>query len=129
MKNPERKPFSDDALDALLRSRLRDTTPEFEARWVDFRRRLRTAPAHRHPLPVWTAAWLGIMSAGVTMAAIVLALHPWRPSPSIARTSALSPQLDELFTLDAALEPAAALLDGENRDALLNLPVQPPSHT
>ncbi len=129
MKLPGRNPLSDDDLDTLLRSRLRDTTPEFEARWADFRRRLRSAPARRHPPQVWIAAWLGIMSSGVTMAAILLALHPWRPSPPVTSAPGLSPQLDELFTMEAALEPATALLDSENRDALLNLPVNPPTHT
>lgn len=128
MKAPNHDSPSDNDLNALLRSRLRNTTPEFEARWVDFRRRLRTTPASRHPIPAWTA-WLGIMSAGVTMAAIFLALHPWRAAPPPPASPAFSSALDELFTMNAALEPATALLDRENRDALLNLPVNPPAHT
>lgn len=126
MKVPNHQFPSDDDLDTLLRSRLRDTSPEFEARWVDFKRRLRTAPARRHPIPAWTG-WLGIVSAGVTMAAIFLAIHPWRPNA--APMLKLTPELNELFTMDATLEPATALLDVENRDALLNLPVNPSPHS
>jgi hypothetical protein len=118
MTTPGRKPISDDDLDALLGRRLKATTREFDARWETFLRRLRTEPASRHAIPPW-AAWLGLMSAGVTLAAILLALHPWRPAPP---PPGPVPDLDILFTMDAALEPATALLDGETRDALLNLP-------
>jgi hypothetical protein len=128
MKTPDRRPCSDEDLDALLGSRLRDTTPEFEARWVDLKRRLRPAPPARRAIPPW-AAWLGLLSAGVTVAAILLALHPWRPAPPRPVPAALTPALDELLSMDATLESATALLDGENRDALLHLPVNPTRHT
>ncbi len=126
MKTPDDKSRSDEDVDALLGSRFRETTPEFEARWVELRRRLRTEPAPRAGIPPW-AAWLGLLSAGVTMAAILLALHPWRPAPPAI--AAGEPHLDELFTMDAVLEPAAALLDTDNRAALLNLPVPPSPQT
>lgn len=126
MKPPDRDPLPDHDLDALLGSRMRDTTPEFEARWVAFKRRLRTEPPGRHAVPAW-AAWLGLMSAGVTLVAILLALHPWRPAPPPGRN--LAPDLDELLTMDSVLQSATALLDPENRDALLNLPAPPPPHT
>lgn len=126
MKTPDRDPPSDEDIDALLGSQLKDTTPEFEARWVAFRRRLRTGPMTRQRVPPW-AGWLGLMSAGVTVAAILLALHPWQRVPQTL--PALTPDLDSLFTMEAVLEPATALLDPENRDAFLNLPVNPPPHT
>jgi hypothetical protein len=36
-----------------------------------------------------------------------------------------SPALVELFAMNAVLDRATALLDEENRDALLHLPVRP----
>ncbi len=126
MKPPDHDPLPDPDLDALLGSRMRETTPEFEARWVAFKRQLRTEPRGRHAVPAW-AAWLGLMSAGVALVAILFALHPWRSAPPPVRN--LVPDVDELLTMDAALQPAAALLDAENRDALLNLPARPPPHT
>ncbi len=126
MSPSDHDPRSDDDLDALLASRIKETTPEFEARWVACKRRLRTEPRSRHVVPAW-AAWLGLMSAGVALVAILLALHPWRPVPPPVRN--LAPDVDELLTMDAVLQPAAALLDAENRDALLNLPASRPPKT
>ena len=126
MNFPDRDPLSDDQLDRLLGSRFRDTTPEFEARWVAFKRDLRTASPRRKVVPPW-AAWLGLMSSGVALAAILLAIHPWRQSPPPSDGLAVSPALAELFAMDDALARATPLLDTENRDALLHLPATPHS--
>lgn len=126
MNPPDRDPLSNDQLDRMLGSRFRDTTPEFEARWVALKRDLRNAPLRRKVVPSW-AAWLGLMSSGVAIAAIVLAIHPWRPTPPPPDDLAVSPALAELFSMDAALAHATPLLDAENRDELLHLPANPHS--
>jgi hypothetical protein len=126
MNPPDRNPFSDDQLDRMLSSRFRDTTPEFDARWVEFKRHLRTPSPSRRAVPSW-AAWLGVMSSGVTLAAILLAIHPWRPAPPHLNRLTVSPALAELFSMDDALAHATPLLDAENRDELLNLPATPHS--
>ena len=126
MSPHDRDPLSDDQLDALLARRFRDTTPEFEARWSDLRRGLRTAQSPRRATPSW-AAWLGMVSAATAMAAILFALHPWRPAPAPA--AALPPDVDTLLTMDAVLETAVPLLNTDDRDALLNLPVSQTPHT
>ena len=116
-------PPSDDDIDRLLASQLKDTTPEFERRWVDLKRQLRTAPPRRSLVPAW-AAWLGLFSAGVTLVAIFTVLRPGRPeAPAVA--SVPSPMLAELFVMDEVLARATPLLDAESRDVLLHLPANP----
>ena len=44
MKPNENTPPRDDEIEALLARRYRDTSPEFEARWVALKRELRQAP-------------------------------------------------------------------------------------
>lgn len=113
-----RKPDDDD-LDRLLERGYRDTSPEFEARWVALKRELRQRPA---PRLRWLAAgrltgWLGAMGAVAVIAFIFFAVRP--PAPPAPE---LTPQLRELLTLDAALAHAQPLLDDETRAALLHLP-------
>jgi hypothetical protein len=124
--NPDRPtPPTDDEIDRLLASRFKDTTPEFERRWIDLKRELRTAPRRRPLVPAW-AAWLGLASAGVAVMAILFLQHPGRRSGSPS-ASEPSPALAELFAMDAVLSRATPLLDAENRDVLLHLPAQPAS--
>lgn len=118
--NAHRSP-SEEEIDRLLASRLRDTTPEFEARWRDLRRELRQTPAARRARPSW---WPGLAAAGVAFAAVLVVYHPWstpapRPEPRFSEDFA------ELFAMDDILGRATPLLDPENRDALLHLPVNP----
>ena len=119
--NPIRIPPPSDAeLDALLARRYHDTTSGFEARWVALKRELRNPPAPRR------APWLvglGALTAGTAIVALLVS-HP-RPAMPLAPAPGVSSALAELFAMDAVLNRGAALLDRENRDALLHLPVQP----
>lgn len=112
---PPRNPLPDDAeLAALLARRYRDTTPEFEARWVELKREFRAVPVSRRP--VWFA-WLGALTAAATLVFVLSQTR--RPGPDVA----IPPSMAELFTMDAVLSRGTALLSDENRDALLHLPL------
>ncbi len=117
-------PPDDNAIDALLARRCRDTTADFESRWVELKRELRQAPPQRAG---WRwPAWAGRFALSGVAAALVIGFAVWtREPPRVAAGPDISPALAELFTLDAALGQATALLDAENRDALLHLPVRP----
>jgi len=110
----------DDLTDRLLRRQYRDTSPDFEARWVALKRDLRQVPAPRRWRPAgWpTLAWLGALGAAAVLALIVTGPRASGPAPAGAE---LSPQLAELFAMETALEPARPLLDAENRTVLLHL--------
>jgi hypothetical protein len=116
--NPSQPP-SDRELDQLLASRLKRTSPEFELRLRELRVRLAgNAAAPRFRIRPWWV-WPGLATAALAFAAAVIlqrqvSLPPVAPGPV---------SYEELFALDAALAPAAALLNGENRDAVLRLPV------
>jgi len=115
-------PTPDDGqIDRLLARRYRDTTPEFEARWVALKRDLRQRPSRRarFAFPWRFAGWFGVVGASVALA---LVLHFTRPSTFAPDGLEPSPQLAELFAMDAVLGQAVPLLDEENRTALLNLP-------
>ena len=115
--NPNPRPSpSDDDLDRLLARRYRDTSPEFESRWVALKRELRQAPAR----PWRLTGWLGALGALGTAAAVAFMVYSARPPAST--TPGLSSQLTELLAMDAVLGRALPLLDEENRTALLNLP-------
>lgn len=123
--NPDPHPHpppSGDDLDRLLARRYRDTSPEFEARWVALRRDLRQAP--RSP-PRWFPAWRLAGWLGAACAAAFVLLFT-RPAGSSA--PALTPAVRELLTLDAALARARPLLDEETRAALLHLAPADPTH-
>jgi hypothetical protein len=121
MTAPLPRPPSDDELAALLARRYRDTSPEFEARWVALKRELRQMPPPRR-LPVWPlAGWLG---AAAAVASIGLFLS----RPTVPPAPELAPQVRELLALDAALARAQPLLDEETRVALLHLSPASSSH-
>ena len=105
---------------SLLARRYRDTSPEFEARWVALKRDLRTsASPHRFS---WFHGWMRWPALGGAVAAVALTVIVWR-KPSPANLAAeVSPALAELFAMDAVLGRANVLLDAESRDALLHLP-------
>ncbi len=115
------RPPSDSELDRLLASKLRRTSPEFELRWRELRANLGggRAPA-RAGWPRWLL-WPGFAGAALVALAVVFVVR--RSTPPLADGSRIT--FEELIALDAALQPAAPLLNGENRDALLNLPAQP----
>ena len=111
----------DRQIDRLLARRYCDTTPEFEARWVALKRDLRQRPVGRARLvrPWRFAGWFGVVGAATALA---LVLHFNRASVDAPEGMEPSPQLAELFAMDAVLGQAVPLLDEENRTALLNLP-------
>ena len=114
-------PPSDSEIDQLLARQYRDTSNEFEVRWVNLKRDLRQRPARRNPVFGLSslARWLGFLGA---MAALVFIVQTFR-QPALLPTTDLvvSPQLAELMTMDEVLGQALPLLDEENRLALLNL--------
>ena len=130
MNTPDPKSPRDQDIDALLARRYRDTSPQFEARWVELKRELRNVPVRRH---WWT--WSGrnswVVLSGVAAALVmVLVVATWRrETPLPVAAVEVSPALAELFAMDAVLGRATALLDAENREALLHLPTQPQPRT
>lgn len=121
MKANPSLPPDDQETDRLLARRYRDTSPEFEARWVTLKRDLRQAPAaRRRRWPAWsTLGWVGALGAAALLVLVVIQPRSMEP---VSAGPELSPQLAELFAMEAALAPAAPLLDEENRTALLHLP-------
>jgi hypothetical protein len=109
-------PPRNDEIDALLARRYRDTSPEFEARWVALKREMRPAPRPRRQS--WFHGWMHWSALGGALAAVVLAVSLWRKAPP----GEMSPAFAELFAMDAVLGRATVLLDAENRDVLLHLP-------
>jgi hypothetical protein len=130
MNTPDSKSPRDPEIDALLARRYRDTSPEFEARWVELKRELRNTPIrHRWWTQFGWNNWvmLGGMAAALMM---VLVFVTWRrETPSPMAAVEVSPALAELFAMDAVLGRATALLDAENREVLLHLPTQPQPRT
>lgn len=121
------QPPRDDEIDALLARRYRDTSPEFEARWVALKRDLRQAPRSRSF--AWFDGWTRWFALSGALAAVALTVTVWRKPSPVGTQAEVSPALAELFAMDAVLGRATVLLDAENRDALLHLPTQsqPPS--
>ncbi len=118
--NPDPTPApSDDDLDRLLARRYRDTSPEFEARWVALKRDLRQSPVLP---PRWSSAWRLTGWLGALGAAAAVALLFYTVRQSAPPATELTPQISELLAMDAALDRARPLLDEETRAALLNLP-------
>jgi hypothetical protein len=130
MNTPNPKLPRDQEIDALLARRYRDTSPGFEARWVGLKRDLRNAPVRRR---WWTfSGWNSWVALSGVAAALVLVLALTtvrRETVSPVAAGEVSPALAELFAMDAVLGRATALLDAENRDALLHLPTQPQPRT
>ena len=115
------KPPSDDELDRLLARQLKRTSPEFEQRWRELRATFaQPAPARSLRLPAWLM-WPGLATATLATLAVVFVFRSSRPAPPAPNVAAF----EELLALDAALAPATALFDAENRDAVLHLAVQP----
>ena len=127
MKNNQRSSPSDEDIDRLLARRYRDTSPEFEARWVALKRELRQAPVARARLfPAWRlTGWLGAAGALGAAAAIAFVMYSARPSTSLSPE--LTPQVSELLALDETLGRALPLLDEETRTALLHLSAAAPT--
>jgi hypothetical protein len=117
MNESSPRPPSDAEINDLLAARLRRTSPEFEQRWRELRGGFGSPRPARRPLAVRWLLWTGFGAAAA--AALGLALLP--PRPATSTSPATAAVIEELFTLDEALKPALALLDSENREALLHL--------
>lgn len=116
-------PPRDDEIDLLLARQYRDTTPEFEARWVAMKRELRSAPAPRR----WSrwSGWVGLLATG-SIAAMVLVLSLTRNVPMPAKPADVDGSVvAELMAMDEVLGRGRILLNVEDRDVLLHLSVQP----
>ncbi|HQF37509.1 MAG TPA: hypothetical protein PK322_00160 [Opitutaceae bacterium] len=118
MKSPDNSATPHDP-EVLLRSGLRDTTPEFEHRWTTLKRRLRTKPVPRRSYaPGW---WWGLVSAGITFAVILFVLRPQYPAPRPMPIAELA-AYEELFRLEDELHPALPLSENTMLDDLLAMP-------
>lgn len=107
---------ADDEINRLLGRQLRDTTPEFEARWVELKRALRHSPPRRRWLlpPLWSLLFAGGVAVAALLLVIRLAVAP-APEPS--------PRLADLWVMDEALAHSTILLDEASRDELLHVSV------
>jgi hypothetical protein len=124
MTTPHSHQPRDEDIDALLARRYRDTSQQFEARWIELKRELRREPRHQSWWTLFVRRdWLAL--AGTAAVAAVLAVVVWRRDPAPRDTMTASASLAELFAMDAVLVQATALLDEENREALLHLPAEP----
>jgi len=117
--------FEPDDPEQLLRSGLRETTPEFEKRWADLKRELRLEPAPRRAFPALRWFWLLAPVGTAMVAAFILFTRPAGPAQTESSTisSTTIAAYGELLTLDSALREALPLTSTENLEALLNLPL------
>lgn len=116
-------PLPPDDPEVLLRSGLRDTTPEFERRWTDLKRTLRQEPPPRRRAfgHRW---WWSLLPAGAAAAAVwLLVVTPRLPRGGDTPSAADIAVFESLFTLDADLRGALPLTAGEAVDDLLSIPV------
>ncbi len=114
--------------EALLRSGLRDTTPEFERRWTDLKRTLRQEPAPRRTAPLrrW---WWSLLPAAAAAAVWLLVLAPDRTAPGADPAGAGLAAYEELLTLEHDLRAALPLTDAEAVGDLLAIPVPNANHS
>ncbi len=103
--------------EALLRSGLRDTTPDFERRWVDLKRELRTRPVPG-PAAGWRRWWWTAVPATAALALVLLIQSRPAPGPAPAEYAAY----EELFRLDDELRSALPLVEDTLLDDLLAMP-------
>lgn len=115
----------------LLARGLRDTTPEFEARFDDLRRSLAHEPPRRGILDVlgkamrMRPAWLG---AAVAVAGLALAFAIIQTRlPRGAVPDGIEEQwYADVVVLDDSLRDALVLSEGETREVLSHMPVETP---
>jgi hypothetical protein len=115
--SPSPRPDPED----LLRARIRDTSPEFEARFDVLRRRLANEPRPS----AWREWFVRPFSRGALVfasaAALVIALFLFRPGADVA--AGHTQDYSELVALDDTLRDAMALIDSETLDILLQMPL------
>lgn len=107
----------------LLRSGLRETTPEFEKRWSDLKRDLRKGSAPRHTFWGFRQFILFATASSVVVFALLLFIKQPRPAKpeSITIPATTIAVYGELLDLNSTLSGAMPLTSTENLDALLNL--------
>lgn len=109
--------MSEDDPEALLRSRIRDTSPDFERRWTDLKRTLRRPP----PTPVGyqNYTWLKYIASAAGVALLLILTMTLHPPPS-----AQPPPHDypTLLEFDAELRDGLPLADPEVREVVLQMP-------
>lgn len=109
----------------LLRSGLRETTPEFEKRWADLKRELRQEPAQPHVFPGLRQFILLATASAMAVVALMLFIKQSRPAQpeNITITPTTIAAYGELLDLDSTLRGAMPLTSTENLETLLNLPL------
>ena len=117
------KPFDNPASphdpEVLLRSGLRDTTPDFERRWTNLKRELRSRPAPRASANWRHWWWAAVPAGGALVLALVLVFQPAH-SPVATPTELAA--YEELFRLEDELHPALPLSESTMLDDLLAMP-------
>lgn len=105
----------------LLQARIRDASPEFEARFDALRRRLANEPRPS----VWREWFVRPFGRGALVfasaAALVIALFLFRPGADVA--AGPTHDYSELVVLDEALRDAMPLIDSETLEILLQMPL------
>jgi hypothetical protein len=105
----------------LLRARIRDTSPEFEARFDALRRRLAQEPRPT----VWREWFVRPFGRGALVFAsavvLVIVLVLFRPGPDVV--TGPTQGYDELVVLDETLRDAMPLIDTETLEILLQMPL------
>lgn len=123
--------FEPDDPEKLLRTGLRETTPEFEKRWADLKRELRQEPAPR-PAFAGLRQFILLTTAGA-MAVVAIMLFVKQPGPARLEKLTISPTTitgyGELLDLDSALRGALPLTNTENLEVLQNLPLSNGNHS
>ncbi|MBE2215759.1 MAG: hypothetical protein IAE82_17935 [Opitutaceae bacterium] len=110
---------------------LRGTTPEFEARFDDLRRRLAQEPARRTIAATLAsalrmrAAWLGVATAAAVLA-LAFVVTRTRTPRGVVPDGAEEQWYAETVALDESLRGALVLADGEAREVVSLMSVETP---
>ena len=116
MNPPDHQPPPGDP-EFLLRSGLRDTTPEFERRWTDLKRELRTRPTPG-VTTYWRCWWAAAVPAAAALGLILVLLPRPQPGPTPTELAAY----EGLFFLEDELRSALPLSEDATLDDLLAMP-------
>lgn len=106
-----------------LKAGLRETSPEFEARWVALKRDWRRAPHHvpaRTRAAAW-AGWLGLPLGALAVWSLLVVFGPARPAGqerTMAAAGATPQAISELLELNGALTEGLVLADADVLETL-----------
>ncbi|BET68715.1 hypothetical protein ASA1KI_36330 [Opitutales bacterium ASA1] len=126
MNTPDRPSSSESPQDPemLLGARLRETTPEFEARFDELRRRLAQEPRHR-VASSWIHAWRAWLPAVAGVAVVAVSVLVLSRMSGRGGELAASPDVAELaewVDLEDLLSDVAPLAGSESLIAILEMP-------